>query len=144
MPAPRANIECRTKCRATYEDLPIASVRCPVCGFKRGFRRLYDTIQVSTTGHRVATVLDPMMKPQLEQMDTIKAERQASEARIQSDYNRMLHEHPQVQAKGVPPRPIHWVPAQAGLGLADAAARSDTARYIFPALKHRVVPTPYF
>jgi hypothetical protein len=142
MPSPRANFECRSKCQATYEDLPVASVRCPVCGFKRGFRRLYDTIQVSTTGHRIATVLDPMMQPQFEQMDKTKAETKASEARIAADYDRMLHEHPQVRAQA-PPRPVQWLGAKAGLGLADAAARSDSARYIWPTLKHRVVPKPF-
>jgi hypothetical protein len=26
--------------------LPVEAVRCPVCGLKRGFRRLFDTVQV--------------------------------------------------------------------------------------------------
>ena len=74
---PRANFECK-KCQVTYQDLPVASVRCGVCGQKRGFRRLFDAVQVSRPASgRVAAMIEPM----LEQKQTLMRSRQAIEAR---------------------------------------------------------------
>lgn len=54
-PGPRADFECAT-CQAVIQDLPVESVRCPLCGRKRGFRRLYNQVYVSTRRERVRKV----------------------------------------------------------------------------------------
>jgi hypothetical protein len=67
---PRANYECR-KCQVTYQDLPIESVRCPVCGLKRGFRRLYDMVNVGQTGGK-AKIVDQMLEVEMSRQGHIK------------------------------------------------------------------------
>lgn len=159
---PRANFECK-KCQATYEDLPVAAVRCPVCGFKRGFRRLYDAIQVSTNGHRVAQVLDPMMEPQFNQAVQVRDEAKASEKRLLDHTEHALAVATPAQregfAKAVPNGGMmRWLntndrtamAAGAGINLgAQAVAglgpnfvpRTESAAFIAPHLRRRVVPT---
>lgn len=74
---PRADFSC-AKCAQTYEDLPVASSRCPVCGLKRGFKRLFNAVQVARPASgRVAAMIEPM----LEQKQTLMRSRQAIEAR---------------------------------------------------------------
>lgn len=63
---PRANFECKT-CQTTHEDLPVESVRCPISGHKRGFKRLFDGVQVG--GHRdAAKMVDKYAVQALEQV----------------------------------------------------------------------------
>jgi hypothetical protein len=58
---PRANFECKT-CQATYPDLPVQSIACPVCRKKRGFRRLFDAVNVAASA-APARVLDQLTAP---------------------------------------------------------------------------------
>lgn len=59
---PRADFSCR-KCSQTYEDLPVASSRCPVCGLKRGFKRLFNAVQVNRpVSARVTALIEPMLQ----------------------------------------------------------------------------------
>ncbi len=67
---PRANYECKT-CQVTYQDLPIEAVRCPVCGHKRGFRRLYDMVNVGQTGG-TAKIVDAMLEVEMARQGHIK------------------------------------------------------------------------
>jgi transcription elongation factor Elf1 len=70
---PRANFECK-KCakvnavtEVVYEDLPLESVRCPVCGAKRGFKRLFDAINVASESHARTMLTDKLVEPQWQQ-----------------------------------------------------------------------------
>lgn len=144
--SPRANFECR-RCQAVYEDLPVQSVRCPVCSFKRGFRRLFDAIQVSTTGHRVAQVLDPMMRPQLEQMDQTTATAAASAKRLREEHERGIAHAPEAARpalrEALAQGPVRFQPnAGAVLGGIPAQARLDSRHHLFPHLRRRVIPGP--
>ncbi len=69
----RANFECK-KCaklsersEVVYEDLPLESQRCPVCGVKRGFKRLFDAINVAAESHARTMLTDKLVQPQWEQ-----------------------------------------------------------------------------
>ena len=76
MPAmgPRANFECR-HCQVTYPDLPVESVRCPVCSFKRGFRRLFDAVQVAGAHqHAAAQIVDRVVAPEYNRQRAIQSE----------------------------------------------------------------------
>lgn len=139
---PRANFECR-KCQATYEDLPVASVRCPVCGFKRGFRRLFDAVNVSTNGHKVAKILDPMLAPQIDQFGQVKAETAASAGRLSTERDQMYEKASpdqraqlaQMTAGGTPSR---WTGG--AKGTFDSIPADARAHSAWPFVKRRVVP----
>jgi hypothetical protein len=73
---PRANFSCK-KCatanavaEVVYEDLPTQSARCPVCGAKRGFKRLFDAINVAAESHARTQLTDRLVAPQWEQFHT--------------------------------------------------------------------------
>jgi DNA-directed RNA polymerase subunit RPC12/RpoP len=89
MPSPRADFECQT-CQATYEDLPAESVRCGVCGKKRGFRRLFNRIQVATASRSGPEVrefsgkrdqlrrqVDDLIQPMLERRQALMSGKEA-------------------------------------------------------------------
>jgi hypothetical protein len=169
---PRANFECRNCTRkaelvdqmVVYDDLPLASTRCPVCGFKRGFRRRFDAINVSTNGHRVAKILDPMMEPQFAEQTRIRDEAKESAKRLEEHKDHALAVASAEQREGfdkaVPGGGMQrWLPVQeraavaAGAGVnvgakADAVPwsmvgqpRTESAAYIAPHIRRRVVPT---
>lgn len=153
--SPRANFSCAhcTKlaghidAEIVYEDLPLTSKHCPVCGFRRGFRRRFDAINVSTNGHRVAKILDPMMRPQLEQADKLKADVSESHKKLVEEHERGIAHAPkeaqpalrEALAKG----PVQWTPNPAQtLGMIPGGARLDSRTHLFPHIRRRVVPGP--
>jgi DNA-directed RNA polymerase subunit RPC12/RpoP len=141
MSGPRANFECQ-KCQATYEDLPVASVRCPVCGFKRGFRRLFDAINVSTNGHTVAKVIDPLLGPQMLQHAAAKAEAKAGEGRLLTERDMMYEkaapeQREQLAALASGHTPVKWNNAAQQFAAVPPEARAHSA---WPFVKRRVVP----
>lgn len=154
----RADFECapcaaRTgveNIKVIHENLPVESKACPITGKRRGFVRLFNGVQVSTKGHRIAKVLDPIMKPQLEQMDRQKAELAASQAKIAEmskqveAMSREIKGLTEGERKAVVDiearrRPT-WTGAKAAFGMADAHARYDSRNFILPHVKRRVVP----
>jgi DNA-directed RNA polymerase subunit RPC12/RpoP len=152
---PRANYEC-ARCTeveygkdsdqiVVYDDLPIKSVRCPVCGYRRGFRRRFDAIQVSTTGHRIAKILDPMMQPQFDQMSATKDAAKRSEQQLAEDHARAIEILPEPQRpamrEALEGGPSKWMPARAALGGISPQAASDSRHHIFPHIRRRVIPT---
>lgn len=157
---PRANYECRIKCQAVYEDLPVTSTRCPVCGFRRGFRRLYDSVNVSTNGHKVAKVIDPLLGPTMNQHAMRQDEVKAAESRITTERDMMYEKANEVQRQAIAEHgpPLQWQGArQYGQGLTvgpgllnqgapghlaiPAEARAASA---WPFIKRRVVPSRPF
>lgn len=135
---PRANFACAPCAKAAgaavvHEDLPVESKACPLTGKRRGFKRLYDGIQVSTTGHRVARVLDPMMKPQLEAQDRIRNETTASEQRLKDA-------HAESGLNQVMPKPYRWTSAGAALAGVDPGARAASREFLWPHINRTVRP----
>src|SRR5574337_637678 len=70
---PRANFACK-KCakmkgveEVVYEDMPLESLRCPVCGAKRGFKRLFDAVNVAAESHARTMLTDKLVEPQWQQ-----------------------------------------------------------------------------
>ena len=142
MPSPRADFECKT-CEKTYDDLPIASTRCPVCGKKRGFRRLFDRVQVSTRGHRVARFVDKRLKPAYDQKaakdaDAKRFERELAEAHAKNYELAPPEVREQLAGANAPTR--GWRQAAGALSQVDPAARLDSRMYTYPQTKRHVVP----
>lgn len=156
MPGPRADYECK-QCQATYDDLPITSTRCPVCGFKRGFRRLFNRVNVATGGgsslepHVNASdrvQIDSLIQPMLMQRDVLRSARQAQETG-----NRQMRER--IAAANVPiapelPQQAVGAPRMTGgpgqlLGMISPASR-DTSRSlnlgVLSGLRQMGKPTP--
>lgn len=151
---PRANFEC-AHCTeveygpepqqiVVYDDLPIKSTRCPVCGWKKGFRRRFDAIQVSTTGHRIAKVLDPMMEPQINQASMIRDDAKRSERQLAEDHQRAIEIAPEpvrpAMREALQGGPSKWMPARAALGGVSPQAAMDSRNHIFPHIRRRVLP----
>jgi hypothetical protein len=152
---PRANWRCESCAKiqdvpeVIYEDLPVASTRCPVCGKRRGFKRLFDHVQVSTTGHRVARVLDPMMEPQLTQASRAKDDARASATQLEQDHARAIEMSPAPQRAAMRAAlqtgPTKWLSPQEASAAAAAipmTARMDSRQYIWPHIRRRVRPIP--
>ena len=154
---PRANFEC-AHCTAVeygpeptqivvYEDLPLKSTRCPVCGWKKGFRRRFDAINVSTTGHRIAQVLDPMMEPQMIQAGQMRDAAKASERQLVEDHQRAIEILPEparpAMREALEGGPVRWLPPnQANLGMVSPIARRDSREHIWPHVRRRIRPIP--
>jgi len=154
---PRANFEC-AHCTAVefapeatqivvYEDLPVKSTRCPVCGWKKGFRRRFDAVNVSTTGHRVAQVLDKMMEPQINGQHAAQDQARQSARQLAEDHERAIALAPEparpAMREALQGGPVRWLPqSQANLGMVSPIARADSRNHIFPHIKRRVVPIP--
>jgi len=149
MPSPRADFECK-KCEATIESLPVDSVLCPRCGARRGFRRLYNKVQVSTRGHRAAKFIDRQMRPAMDQHTSRKASAKKFEDAVTEVKDRMWEkgtpeQREQLAAAGQQPGPSGMkthvnIPAAQAFGAIDPIARHDSAVYNVPALKRRVLP----
>lgn len=150
--APRANFSCHNCGKLgehpgdlVIEDLPVASTRCPVCGFKRGFRRLFDAVNVSTTGHRIARVLDPMMEPQLNNAAMAKDDAKRSERQLAEDHARAIEILPEPQRpamrEALEGGPSKWVPAKMAAGGISPQAAYDSRHHIWPHVRRRIVPT---
>jgi DNA-directed RNA polymerase subunit RPC12/RpoP len=156
MPGPRADFECRTCGQrqgvevVVWEDLPADAKRCPYCGHARGFKRLYNTVQISTRGHRAARFIDRQMDPAWHQWSAQRQaarafERQATEA-IERAWEQAPPEARQqavaagvVDSTGRAAPPAQIKPAAVAMGLLDQGARA-AARTNVPLLRRTVVP----
>jgi hypothetical protein len=72
MPKPRADFSCKS-CALQLDDLPVASVRCPLCGKKRGFKRLFNKVQTNAKGRHIAKHLDRLIQPSHDEHSERKA-----------------------------------------------------------------------
>lgn len=153
MPPPRANFEC-AHCTevefgpeptqiVVYDDLPVKSTRCPVCGWRKGFRRRFDAIQVSTTGHRIAQVLDPLMQPQFDQASAMRDAARTSERQLVEDHARAIEILPDAakpaMREALEGGPVKWVNPKAALGGVSGPAAHDSRHHIWPHVRRRLV-----
>jgi len=143
MPKPRADYECKT-CQRQIPDLPLDAQRCPFCGHKRGFRRLYNKVQTSTKGHRQARFIDGQMRPAMDKHTAVRDsakrfEQASSEAQAKAFELAAPKEREAMAAHGLGIAG-RAVPAAAALQSIDPAARMASRNYTYPALQRRVVP----
>ena len=144
---PRANFSCANcgkkagSLPVKIEDLPIDATRCPMCGHKRGFRRLFDAIGgVQTSSSRLAdkvitAALDPLHERHTATIDGARSFEKAATDAIE----RSTHEaSPQDRAKAKP-FGGHLMAAQAAMSAIPSAARQDSRELVYPALTNRIV-----
>lgn len=141
---PRADFSC-THCETVYDNLPVSSTRCPVCGFKRGFKRLYDGVNVSTKGHRIAKFIDPQMTAACD----VKAARTSAAKAFESQYaaaaDRMLAQAPpEVRAAAAANpnfrRPMQTMAPASAMAMLPPEARAASRELNIPVARRHVVP----
>jgi len=135
---PVANFDC-VRC-GKIEDLPVDCQRCPYCGKKRGFERLYDSINVMsgntrTTGKVLEEKLAPLYERHADQQAGAKRFAEASAEAMEKTYEKATPaERAQMQ-----PMTGHVLPAGGVLSSMSTQARQDTRECITPALLNRRV-----
>lgn len=135
---PRSDFRCTPCAKAQgaaeviHQDLPIESRACPITGKRRGFQRILSA-NVSTIGHKVAKILDPVMRPHFDQARALQDAAREGEARLREDHERS-------GLNRVVPAPIQAQRAAQVLGTVDPAARADSREYTMPLIRRRVVP----
>ena len=144
---PLANFLCK-KCGqlkgelpVKHEDLPIDSVRCPFCGAKRGFSRLFDSIGGVMTGNTRNTdrLLNDTMQPLYNEHSSRKQSAQSFERAASEAIDRSIHEAtPQQRATAKPFQPS-VMPAAAALGGIPAAGKLASRELAYPALTMKKV-----
>ena len=155
MPSPRADCECRS-CEKTIPDLPVESTRCPICGKKRGFRRLYDTIRVNRRRPRpprilegkrdAAKFIDEQMGPAIDAKTSREQSAKQFEGALKEVEGRIQEqatpEQRELIAQHQGPNGMRRmnIPASQALGAIDPLGRYYSSTLTYPALKRRVVP----
>lgn len=149
--APRADFECKPcgvktgSVPVIHQNLPVSSVFCPACGKRRGFKRLYNAVQVSTRGHRVARFVDKRLQPAYDKKSGIEAGAKSFEQAHNAAMDRAYEEAPpeaRKQMAGARKQGMigRGVPAAAAWGAIDPAARADSRAYTFPMVQRTVRP----
>lgn len=150
MPRPRADFSCKP-CQVKagvaepviHENLPVTSLFCPYSGKRRGFKRLFNAVQVSTTGHRVARFIDRRLGPQSEKHAAIKSSSKefasGHKAAMEKTYELAPPEQREQIAK-LPQLGAASMTAAAAFGSIDPQARRDSRNYTYPMIKRQVVP----
>jgi len=158
---PRADFECHA-CRTLWRDLSVRVPVCPACG-EGGptWRRLYNAVQVSTRGHRIARFVDRPMQAQYDAYAAIQARRQHIEQTVTQAadraWERATPEERAAQVQlgvdresllrtgGITAIPTRGPSPVTGAALLarDPGARADSARYTWPVLDAMTVrPIP--
>lgn len=146
---PRFDFECSKCSRAAgseviHRDLPKDSEFCPRCGAKRGFKKLFNTVQVSTRGHRQARFIDKRLRPMYDKHTGVKTgakdfekaaraamDRAYEEATLQQ--REVLATNPQGLARGA-------VAASAAFSSLGPDARSASREHNWPMLQRHIRP----
>jgi hypothetical protein len=155
----RANFECK-HCQKIKGDpdlkitnLPLDSKRCPMCGHARGFKRLFDAINVSSrhSNHKrryIDRQLEPAFQEHGERKDAAKRFEQAGKEAMDRAWDatpgakreEIAAKHPdaiQAMKNGTVGQPIA---AGAALGAVPREARRDSQQYTYPAAVGRSAP----
>lgn len=147
MTGPRANFKCANCCKThgddfKIEDLPIASIRCPLCGRKRGFVRLFDALGgvISGKTNNVTKLAEEVIKPLYEQ-HAVRTEGARNFERAGKEAMEKAYEKasPEQRAR-MTPFGGQVIPAAAALGAIPPAARAASRELTYPASKRYVVP----
>lgn len=120
---------------------------CPVTGARRGFKRLYNAVQVNAVGRQIAVRLDAMMDAPMAQHSEIKASSQRMGAAIKEAEDRAWEVAPPktreaiVAAKqGMTNR---MIPAGQALGAIDPPGRIASRQGTYPVLTQRTIVPRY-
>lgn len=146
---PRADFECKpcgVKAGSgpiVHENLPVSSMFCPYTGKRRGFKRLFNKVQVSTRGHRAARFIDRRLQPQMDEhaakTSSAKQFEMERAAAMDKTYELAAPEQRQQIAQAGAMNPIQ--PAKAAFSSIDPAARRDSHAYTWPMVNRSVVPS---
>lgn len=145
---PRADYACK-KCgkneqldgAKVIEDLPVGCVRCPMCGSKRGFERLFNAVNVIGGSARVASqVIDAAMTPMFDKHSATKVGAARFEKAAEAAIDRSVHEAtPAERAKSQPYKGSTVIPAATAMGHIPQNVRQDCREVIYPALTNKRV-----
>jgi hypothetical protein len=157
---PRADFECHA-CRTCWRDLSVNVPCCPHCGEGGdSWRRLFNEVQVSTRGHRIARFVDRPMSEQREAYEAVRAREQAFQRHVteaaERAWERAGPEERQAQVElgidrdSIRRQGLSVIPAAGnapitGLRLLsrDPGARRDSAMYNWPVVEAmEVKPRP--
>lgn len=129
----------------TSKDGPVVDpTHCPK-GHKR-LRRLFNRIQISTTGHRVAEFIDPRLGPQSDLHATEVAKAKSFEKKLATAKDKTWElaspdERRQIAPVAAPGTPlVQPMNATAAFASIDPAARRDSLNHTWPMVKRNVVP----
>ena len=143
---PRADFSC-AKCQATHEDLPVDAKLCPFTGARRGFKRLFNAVQVNAVGRQIAQKLDPMMQGPLDNKSEIQASAKRFEGALHEAEDRMYHAANPAQREALATAKMgvtnRMIPAAQALGAIDPAGRIASRQGTYPALTQRTVVPRY-
>ena len=124
--SPRADFECK-KCGTTHEDLPVDAKLCPFTGARRGFKRLYNAVQVNAVGRQIAQKLDPMMQGPMDHKAEIQAGAERFGGALKEAEDRMYHAANPAQREALAAAKMgisnRMIPAGQALGAIDPAGR---------------------
>lgn len=120
---------------------------CPVTGARRGFKRLYNAVQVNAVGRQIAVKLDPMMDAPMAQHAEIKASSQRMGAAIKEAEDRAWEAaNPKTrEAMAAASQGIRGqgMGAAAAFGAIDPPGRLASRHGTYPMLTQRtVIPRP--
>jgi len=135
---PRANYEC-SKC-GRIEDLPVDSQRCPYCGRKRGFERLFDAVNVmSGKSRKLSKVLDKQLAPMYGKHAETKASAQEFQKASAQAMDQAYEKATPAERAQMQRMTGHVLPAASVLGGMPPAARQDSREVLMPAVTNRKV-----
>ena len=125
-----------------HKNLPVTAKFCPACGKQRGFKRLFNAIQVSTRGHRAARFIDKRMQPAFDEHYKRQSAAKDFEKQATAAVARSVEEAPAAAREAfanankgaIGMGTGRAVPAAAALGSIDPAARRDSREYTWPAV----------
>lgn len=143
---PRANFECVTCGKAEgvpamIPDLPIDIKCCPYCGKKRGFTRLFDSVNVmGGKSRKLHKALDQDMAPVYEKHAAVKdGAKRFTEGSAEAMEKAFAKATPDERAKAQP-FVNRAMPAAAALGALPAQARLDSRECLYPMTQRKVEP----
>lgn len=141
-----ADFACK-KCDRDIKDLPLDATRCPICGAKRGFKRLFNAVQVSTRGHRAARFIDKRMTPAMDQHTGRKQSAARFAGAVKEVEDRVweqatAEQRAQIVEHKDPTTGMRRmnIPAATAFGAIDPIARHDSVNYTYPQVKRQVQP----
>lgn len=143
---PRADFSCAHCSKKSdrpfiIENLPVKCQRCPICNHKRGFVRLFNSVNVMS-GHTRNTgkLLDDALTPMLDKHSATVAGARSFEKQSQAAIDRSYHEAtPAQRAHGSNKFQSHVLPGGQVLSAIPHEARIASREVVYPALTNRTV-----
>lgn len=147
---PRANFACASCSKKlgkpfVIENLSVKAKSCPICKHKRGFVRLFDSINVgSGNGRIVSKIAEKALLPMYDKHSGTKQGAQAFENFGKEAMEKAYEKATPKEREQIVQTPFggRLVPAQAALSTIPSDARAASREVVYPALTNRrVVPS---